>query len=1055
MTPLKRKRGVASKARPAVVEDGAVRTADAPSDPYNCSLRACSLEDHHPVSVAKSAPHARKPRAARQRRNCQDNPNCLFGLGEYADGIWKTNPSVLADLGPDPSTMLRSPVSEEDTNNNHDENGARPCGLRNLGATCYVNSMVQCLFMTMSFRRAVHEWEPKETQHLSPVLLAQMQALQRLFAHMQLGARSFADPQEFASKLELNNVVQQDAHEFTKLLLTHLQSIFVYSKHRAHWNHIDSHFRGSMHYVTTCGTCHARSTKSSSFFELSVNIKGHSSIHHSFQSYLAPEILDGDNRYYCDTCHGKQDASRHIEIEPATLPPTLMLHLMRFVYDVKSNTKKKVQDAIEIPLELCMSDLTSAIPPTSSSQGRYRLVGVLNHRGTTASAGHYTANLFHPTSGNWFSFDDTQVSPIEPASFLASKEAYMLIYTRVNENASGLDDDAAAMPAPRLVAEVEAANTQFLQDIATYKNQVAEVTESIDIRKAKYEYHFESPVGGKKKVYWVHTATLKDWVVGDDLGSHPRPPVDMNPYVCPHGHLRPDKCSHLKRVSEPLYRELCSASVAPNALSSDEFWCDECVATNATKSLASQSHNERLKRNLELLCNSTDEHFVISRKWIASWKVCLQDALAIKQQEAKVHEAQEWLASMAINQDIQCTHGNLQPKSKKQVRGISSELWAVLATEYTVSAVFPKQSTVECQDCVTDASTQQAAETRAQNKRNELMAKHPALVRLYKRSLDHLETIPVNQPVVLVSMAWLETWKHSIDHVLDTAPQQLPPCPALCEHGKCVVPGHVLDQLDRRHLKHKLLQHTRRHGSSDATMVFFDEWEALHHVYKSSSRPLSFVVEDGQHVRWGQATRDGFVDMPSLRCTECELKQQTNRLARAVDFQDELVTVIFLREEEAIPSTRGGAEVVGADQQQRRRSSRSSRRTNPTFEVPCSADDTVSLLKHRIYERCDTAPSHHLLYFNGDLLDNATSLKHAGIRAHDSLYLKVLTDETPADVLDLVTNESEIEVGFQHSAISGHRRTSVSSSWVCEECTFVNDTSQSNVCEMCLAVRPS
>ncbi|RHY25319.1 hypothetical protein DYB32_008389 [Aphanomyces invadans] len=774
--------------------------------------------------------------------------------------------------------MLRSPVSAEDTNNNHDEDDARPCGLRNLGATCYVNSMVQCLFMTMSFRRDVHEWEPKETQHLSPVLLAQMQALQRLFAHMQLGARSFADPQEFASKLELNNVVQQDAH----------------------------------------------------------------------------------------------DASRHIEIEPATLPPTLMLHLMRFVYDVKSNTKKKVQDAIEIPLELCMSDLTSAIPPTSSSQGRYRLVGVLNHRGTTASAGHYTANLFHPTSGNWFSFDDTQVSPIEPASFLASKEAYMLIYTRVNENASGLDDDAAAMPAPRLVAEVEAANTQFFQDIATYKNQVAEVTESIDIRKAKYEYHFESPVGGKKKVYWVHTATLKDWVVGDDLGSHPRPPVDMNPYVCPHGHLRPDKCSHLKRVSEPLYRELCSASVAPNALSSDEFWyegmvcvCDECVATNATKSLASQSHNERLKRNLELLCNSTDEHFVISRKWIASWKVCLQDALAIKQQEAKVHEAQEWLASMAINQDIQCTHGNLQPKSKKQVRGISSELWAVLATEYTVSAVFPKQSTVECQDCVTDASTQQAAETRAQNKRNELMAKHPALVRLYKRSLDHLETIPVNQPVVLVSMAWLETWKHSIDHVLDTAPQQLPPCPALCEHGNLTEPKPHAD---------------------------------------------------------------------------------------------------------AIPSTRGGAEVVGADQQQRRRSSRSSRRTNPTFEVPCSADDTVSLLKHRIYERCDTAPSHHLLYFNGDLLDNATSLKHAGyesppaatssswsrrIRAHDTLYLKVLTDETPADVLDLVTNESEIEVGFQHSAISGHRRTSVSSSWVCEECTFVNDTSHSNVCEMCLAVRPS
>lgn len=43
------------------------------------------------------------------------------------------------------------------------------------------------------------------------------------------------------------------------------------------------------------------------------------------------EKLDGDNRYFCESCESKQSATRRIRLH--SLPPTLNLQLMRFVFD--------------------------------------------------------------------------------------------------------------------------------------------------------------------------------------------------------------------------------------------------------------------------------------------------------------------------------------------------------------------------------------------------------------------------------------------------------------------------------------------------------------------------------------------------------------------------------------------------------------------------------------------------------------------------------------------------------------------------------------------------
>lgn len=69
------------------------------------------------------------------RRNCSNNPMCLTGLGE--DRYIKSRP---AEVGSLESSLLelRDPTQY--------------VGLKNLGATCYVNSLIQVWFHNEDMR---------------------------------------------------------------------------------------------------------------------------------------------------------------------------------------------------------------------------------------------------------------------------------------------------------------------------------------------------------------------------------------------------------------------------------------------------------------------------------------------------------------------------------------------------------------------------------------------------------------------------------------------------------------------------------------------------------------------------------------------------------------------------------------------------------------------------------------------------------------------------------------------------------------------------------------
>ena len=390
-------------------------------------------------------------------------------------------------------------------------------GLRNLGATCYMNALLQSMHMDLGFRRGIYRWAAAATSvgaaggssgQPPPAEAAEGAAssggssrpqeevradevcrqLQLVFAHLQHSVGQCYDPMALATALRLKVSVQQDVMEFRKLLLTFLERQLKLSPVASVHTLIEDHFGGLFSYHVECSACHRPSDSSAAcypFYELELNVRP--TLQQALNEYIVVEHLDGSNQYECTNCHGQRDATRKIAIR--LLPPVLCLHLKRFAVSA-SGAEKKVSDPIIFPELLDTSSFVfdpasahSSNAPSGQAPHSYRLTAVLLHSGASVHSGHYTARILEQSpAARWLTVNDELVTEegFDPAKaatkpkpngvtllkqsdpsggrLFASHEAYLLMYTR-NDVITQAQTAHAEVQAPEVVREaVRAAN---------------------------------------------------------------------------------------------------------------------------------------------------------------------------------------------------------------------------------------------------------------------------------------------------------------------------------------------------------------------------------------------------------------------------------------------------------------------------------------------------------------------------------------------------------------------------------------------------------------------
>ncbi|KAF2729962.1 ubiquitin C-terminal hydrolase-like protein [Polyplosphaeria fusca] len=293
-------------------------------------------------------------------------------------------------------------------------------GLFNPRAICYMNSLITQLFMNVNFRKFMLSQSVADdaSQHL-------LHETQKLFAFMQNIYRKAADPREFASYvkgldgLPIDINIQMDADEFYNLLFDQWEGQMLSETTKQQFR---SFYGGQTVNQIKSKECEHVSERVESFFVVQCDVQGKANLQESLQAFVEGDVMEGDNKYKCESCGGKfVDAVKRTCLKD--VPDNLIFHLKRFDFDLVDMRRAKINDLFEFPTQIDVSlyNVDHLSDPTKPrEEDLFELVGVLVHTGNSENGHYYSYIRERPCpSGSmtsWVEFNDRDVDRFDHQS---------------------------------------------------------------------------------------------------------------------------------------------------------------------------------------------------------------------------------------------------------------------------------------------------------------------------------------------------------------------------------------------------------------------------------------------------------------------------------------------------------------------------------------------------------------------------------------------------------------------------------------------------------------